>query len=267
MSCMRLVATLRPSRLLRFAWLLTGFTLAALFVFGQSTSSGVGRPVLVELFTSEGCSDCPPADALLARLDREQFVPGVQAIVLSEHVTYWNHEGWRDPFSMQEVDDRQRDYVYRFGLQDSYTPQAVIDGAVQLVGNNSQAMAQAIEKAGAAPKESLRIQQAHWDNGGVEFSVAASAATNTRLEAALAEDATRVEVASGENAGRTLQHVAVVRVLKDFGAKGLDGHTLRLSSSDLMHGSDAKVPVRLVVFATDRKTGHVLGVAEQTLSR
>jgi hypothetical protein len=248
-------------------WVLIGASLTTLFVFGQPAPQASPRPVLIELFTSEGCSDCPPADALLARLDREQFVPGVQAIVLSEHVTYWNHEGWRDPFSMQEVDERQRDYVYRFGLQDSYTPQAVVDGTTQFVGNSPNAMMQAVEQAGAAPKESITILNAHWENGGVDFSVAAPASPNTRLEAALAEDATRVKVASGENAGRTLQHVAVVRVLKDFGQKGLEGHILHLSSSDLMHGADSRVPVRLVVFATDRKTGHVLGVAEQTLSR
>ena len=248
-----------------------GFAMAACLIpslaLRQASGTTARSPVLVELFTSEGCSDCPPADALLSRLDQEQFVPGARAIVLSEHVTYWNQQGWHDPFSMQQMDERQRDYVYRFGLQDSYTPQAVVDGEIQFVGNNPNAMAQAVEKAASTPKEPLAIQNAHWDKGGVDFSVQAQANDRTRLEAALAEDATRVDVASGENAGRTLHHVAVVRVLKDFGTKGLDGRPLRLSDSDLMHGADAKVPVRLVVFVEDRKTGHVLAVAEQTLTR
>jgi hypothetical protein len=114
------------------------------------------QPVLVELFTSEGCSDCPPADALLARLDATQFVPDAQAIVLSEHVTYWDHQGWRDPFSLEELTARQEQYVRRFGLDSSYTPQMVVDGAAQFVGNDPRALSRALATAAAAPKKRLR---------------------------------------------------------------------------------------------------------------
>lgn len=255
----------RPAFFLAFA-----AGLVAVPVFGQSVQAASAehrKPVLVELFTSEGCSDCPPADALLARLDATQFVPGVRAIVLSEHVTYWNHEGWNDPFSMQTFDERQQEYVYRFRLQGSYTPQVVVDGAAQLVGNDPGALNRALEQAEATSKLPLAIEDAHWAGKGVRFAVHGTADPGARLEAALAEDATRSEVSRGENAGRTLHHVAVVRVLKEFGSNAMDGRPLELGGTDFSKGASATTPVRLVVFLANRKTGRVEAVAEQTLTR
>lgn len=223
-------------------------------------------PVLVELFTSEGCSDCPPADALLAKLDASQPVRGVEAIVLSEHVTYWNHLGWRDPFSFQEMTDRQEQYGRQFGLDSSYTPQMVVDGETQFVGGNAAALVTAVTTAAKSRKQPLTIEDAKWVDGGVEFALHADAAKGSKIEAALAIDATHQEVSAGENAGRTLHHVAVVRVIKEFGSDATDGRKLKLSSGHLGKTESAG-PVRLVVFRIDSKSGHVLGVAEQTLNR
>ena len=225
------------------------------------------QPILVELFTSEGCSDCPPADALLARLDATQFVPGAQAIVLSEHVTYWDHDGWRDPFSLEGVTTRQERYVEHFGLNSSYTPQMVVDGATQFVGSNAQALSRAVASAAEKPKKPLKIEGAEWNKDSVQFSVRGPATTGTELIAVLAENATHSEVSRGENAGRTLHHVAVVRAMKAFGSNAADGQQLRLAATGMSHGDEATEPIRLVVFLVDRKSGRVVSAAEQTLSR
>ena len=221
-----------------------------------------GTPVLVELFTSEGCSDCPPADTLLEKLDKEQPIAGMHAIVLSEHVTYWDRQGWRDPFSMDEMTERQQAYAARFGLRDVYTPQMVVDGTAQFVGSNAQALLAALQAASERLKQPLSIENARWDHGMVGFSVHGAGTPGERLVAVLAADATHTEVTRGENAGRTLHHVAVVRAIKDFKGDAMDGRPLKLEGRGLPDG-----PVRLVVFAVDEKTGHTLGAAEQTLTR
>jgi len=233
----------------------------------QPAASAQRVPVLVELFTSEGCSDCPPADALLAKLDATQPISGAQAIVLSEHVTYWNHQGWNDPYSFDAMTDRQDQYVHRFGLDSSYTPQMVVDGTEQFVGSNSRALVEAIEKEAKTPRQNLTIEGAHWSNGAAQFTVHGAPPSGAKLVAVLAADATHQEVSAGENAGRTLHHTAVVRVMKELGAESTDGRELKLAGGPLAQKNEAGGPVRLVVFLVDRKTSHVLGAAQQTLQR
>jgi hypothetical protein len=221
-------------------------------------------PVLVELFTSEGCSDCPPADAVLAQLDT-QVIPGAQVIVLGEHVTYWNHLGWADPFSFDEIDLRQQSYVRLFGLDSPATPQFVVDGAMQLAGNNPPVLAGFIKSAATTPKIQIEIGDAHRKaNGAVEFTVHAAPAAKASLVAVIAENATHSEVAHGENAGRTLHHIAVVRVLKEFGPSAADGRTLELSGGNVLRAEKDGEPLRLVVFLVSHS--RVVGVAEQTLN-
>jgi hypothetical protein len=224
------------------------------------------RPVLVELFTSEGCSDCPPADDVLGQLDARQPIAGVNAIVLSEHVTYWNQEGWQDPFSSDAMTERQQDYDRGFGVTDVYTPQMVVDGAEQFVGTDVKKLTAALTRAAATPKVPLVVADAHQAvDGSIAFSVRADD-TKSSLVAAVAENATVSEVLRGENKGRTLHHVAVVRVLKEFGSGKADGRPLALSGSNLMAAEKTGTPLRLVVFLVNRRNDHVVGVAEQTLN-
>src|SRR5882724_13421492 len=112
-------------------------------------------PVLVELFTSEGCSSCPPADLLLQRLQKTQPLKGIQVISLSEHVDYWNQLGWTDPFSSSFFSERQRRYAETFRGDGVYTPQMVVDGRAQLVGSDSQTALRAIAEAAKARKASV----------------------------------------------------------------------------------------------------------------
>jgi len=222
------------------------------------------NPVLVELFTSEGCSDCPPADAALAKLDA-QVIPAAHVIVLSEHVTYWNHLGWMDPFSFDEVDLRQENYVRQFGLDGPATPQFVVDGAMQLAGNNPPALAGLIARAAATPKIPLEIRNAHRAaDGSVEFNVHTTTAAKASLVAMIAENETRSEVSRGENAGRTLHHIAVVRVIKEFGSSATDGRALQLSSGNLLRAEKDGEPLRLVVFLVSHS--RVVGASEQSLN-
>ncbi len=251
------------------------FVVAALTVLlflplakGQSQSPAPNRtPVLVELFTSEGCSDCPPADEMLAQLDARQVISGVDAVVLSEHVTYWNHQGWNDPYSLVDADQRQEDYVQQFSLASPATPQFVVDGAAQVAGADPHKLVQEIADAAKAPKLAIEIDNPHRDtDGSIEFSVKSATDIKAKLIVAVAENSTQTVVANGENAGKTLHNVAVARVLKEFGSNAADGRPIKISGSDLRSAEKDNEPLRLIVFLAGNKDGHVAAVAQQTLN-
>lgn len=231
-------------------------------------AADVRTPVLVELFTSEGCSSCPPADRFLEKLDR-QLVPGAEVIVLSEHVDYWNHIGWKDPYSSHLYSDRQSTYANRFGLDSVYTPQMVVNGATEFVGSNSVLADKAFAKVLSTPKVAVRISSvslgpAKTLRAQVEADALPSSFRQREAEVyvALALNHAESHVSGGENGGRTLSHVAVVRDLVKVGPLKHDEGFAQEVQLRLESGLDTH-NLRVIAFVQEPKQGKVLGAAER----
>ncbi|WP_248343340.1 DUF1223 domain-containing protein [Anaeromyxobacter paludicola] len=215
-------------------------------------------PVLVELFTSEGCSSCPPADAALSRLLRDQPIAGVRIIALSEHVDYWDGLGWRDPFSSRAFTRRQEAYARRLPSGGVYTPQLVIGGAVHLVGSKEEGARAAIETAAREPggEVSARVVP----GAGTELEVAARwpAGIQAQVLVALVQDRAVSLVERGENAGRRLEHVAIARAVSAVGSgSGSFSGRVKLPGAQ---GAD-----RAVIFVQEGDGGRIHGVASVEL--
>lgn len=177
--------------------------------------------VIVELFTSEGCSSCPPADQLLKKLSEEEVIHGAQVVALEEHVDYWNHLGWKDPFSAAEFSRRQEEYAGVFRNDGVYTPQMIVDGQAEFTGSQERKAREAIAQSAGMPKANVEILPAARDvsNPGafdLRVSNVPGEASGTKLELWLAvtESGLHSDVKAGENSGETLRHAAVVRVLQ-----------------------------------------------------
>lgn len=232
------------------------------------TSHANAHPILVELFTSEGCSSCPPADALLQKFDSSQPVPGAQLIVLSEHVDYWDHDGWKDANSSSALTERQIAYVHALELKEPYTPQFIVDGTREMQANDQQQAGKVFQEAAAAPTVPVRIGDVSVDAGNPAILVArieadsASDKRNADVYVAVALNHVESQVLHGENGGRHLTHVAVVQQLTKIGklqkGKSFD-QTVQLK---LKPGTDPK-NVRIVAFVQEPGPGKVLGAALQ----
>jgi hypothetical protein len=246
-------------------------------VFGQPLNSVNGapateasaadaHPIFVELFTSEGCSSCPPADVMLQRMDTSPPIAGAQFIVLSEHVDYWDHDGWKDPNSSAALTERQAAYVHALGLKDPYTPQLIVDGTTEMRVNEPQQADKVLQEAATAPKIPVRITE-------LSIDAANPTVVRNRIEAdgssdkhdadvfvAIALDRVESQVLHGENGGRHLTHVAVVVDLKKIG-KLPKGKSFDLSTQlKLRPGTDPK-NIRIVAFVQEPGPGRLLGAA------
>lgn len=228
-------------------------------------------PVLVELFTSEGCSSCPSADEFLEQMDAAQPVPGVQLIVLSEHVDYWNHDGWKDPYSSASVTERQSGYVRSLRLNTPYTPQFIVDGANELKGGGPE-VTQILLKASAAPKVAVRINSLRVESGSPALLKAhidvdgTSQKHSAEIFVVMALDHAESQVLRGENTGRHLTHVAVAQEFVKIGKLEKQKAFSQDLQVKLKPGTDP-ANIRLIAFVQEPGLGKVLGTALQKIAQ
>lgn len=228
----------------------------------QSESKPVGF-ALVELFTSEGCSSCPPADRLLAEIDRKAQESNLPVYVISMHVDYWNRLGWLDPFSTEQFTDRQRRYAALLGGSQVYTPQMIVNGTQRFVGSRAKEASQALSKALATPaKASLSIKvignQLSYETHGVPKGAV--------LNVAFVQPFVTQAVPRGENANRQLEHTNVARLLETYPLRSASAKsasaTVKFDRSRI--GAEA---TKLIAYVQVVETGEILAAASISLSR
>lgn len=262
---------MKDSSITALGWALAFLVTCSLFAAAadaQTSGTEANRkPVVVELFTSEGCSSCPPADVLLQKLEADQPVPGAQIIGLEEHVDYWNHDGWADPYSSPEWTDRQQTYASLI-QKDPYTPELVIDGRFQFVGNEPREAIVEIEEATRAEKTEVLITPADADANSARFNVSVgrlaggTAGDVAEVWIAVTEDGLHSSVSRGENAGQELKHVATLRWLHKIGIAAGDG--ARSYTGEPVVKFDARWKVRnlhVAIFVQKKKSREIIGAA------
>lgn len=233
---------------------------------------GGRAPVVVELFTSEGCSSCPPADAVLTRLQETQPVAGAEIITLSEHVDYWNRLGWADPYSSPQFSERQTEYAHVFAKDDVYTPQMVVDGQVEFVGSAMSRAVDAVGKAARRPKAVVEVTSIETKTDQVKLRVRAepppdiSEGDAVEVMLAITENDLRSSVLRGENAGRKLSHTAVVRKLEAIGSFAQQSRgTFTAEPVVRLEKEWRPGHLRVVVFVQERASRRILGAASTGL--
>jgi hypothetical protein len=224
-------------------------------------------PVIVELFTSEGCSSCPAADRLLSRLEQTQPVPGAQVVAIEEHVDYWNQLGWTDPFSSPQYRARQNDYAVAFHASNIYTPQMVVNGLTEFVGSDINRAYHEIGAAAQAATTAIDLKSGpnSSDPDLLDLSVQVTNLktakwSDSNVYLAVTENGLTTFVPRGENSGRTLRHSSVVRSFGIIGRikpQGANGG--QLVSTLLLPSEWKRQNLRAVVFVQERDTFRITG--------
>ncbi|MGN6396528.1 MAG: DUF1223 domain-containing protein [Mucilaginibacter sp.] len=211
---------------------------------------------VVELYTSEGCSSCPPADALVAKIERESA--GKPVYILAYHVDYWNHLGWKDQFSSADYSKRQRDYAHYLKTDGIYTPQIVVNGKTEFVGSEEATLRKAISvglQNGAATKINLYAADINAKQATLKYSIS-NTDKNDVLQVAVIEKSANSKVAAGENSGRTLAHVQIVRKLQAVMSPATEG-AVNIALPDGFNSRTWEV----IAFLQNKSTGLVTGAA------
>jgi hypothetical protein len=218
---------------------------------------------IVELFTSEGCSSCPPADALLRQINLKRTDAGQLIVGISEHVTYWNNLGWKDPYSLPVFTDRQSVYASRLSPEGSYTPQMVLNGRDQFVGSDGPALERALRDDARREHFELRIVSSAPTTEGIDVKFAFTGKPSKPLDiiVVLADDTDRSNVLRGENSGRQLQHVFVARSMTRVAMVRDDGeHSVRVSFPEGFSTSSG-TGHHLILFAQEQRQGAIFGAS------
>jgi hypothetical protein len=229
--------------------------------FVKASSDHPKSVAVVELFTSEGCSSCPPADALLGKIHLKQTSAGQLIVGISEHVTYWDRLGWKDPYSDEAFTDRQTTYADRLRVAEPYTPQMVLNGRRQFVGSDTSALEKALNDDAHQKHLELHIVSSAIDHDGIslKFSVNGTTSQPVDVIAVITDDADESNVLRGENSGRSLRHVSVARTLVRIASVNGDGEQsvhLPLSANLHLGGGPGH---HVVVFAQERNQGSIVG--------
>jgi hypothetical protein len=238
-------------------------TFLFLSCLGATAESAPSTPIVVELFTSEGCSSCPPADALLRKLDAAQPIAGAQLIVLEEHVDYWDDLGWKDPFSSRDWTLRQTEYAQRLNVRAPYTPQMVVNGGVELLGSDSARAAKVFDQERSQPVVSIHITDVRIEGGEVHAHVeTGEVSAKAEVFVALALDHADTQVKRGENGGRHLEHVNVLQNLSGAGnlQKGQS-----FSKDIVVSAGKPGITYRLIALIQEPDQGKIVGATVERL--
>jgi hypothetical protein len=244
---------MRPIHVVR--WLALAMAAPGIAAGGPAPVPADRGVAVIELFTSEGCSSCPPADALLERFAADTQRSGRHVFALSFHVDYWDHLGWKDRYSSAEYSQRQRLYARQLGLSGLYTPQMIVNGARELVGSDRAAAEAAVREAlsSAAPATVRLTAVAHGRDVTVEYAVAGAPA-GAILEVAWVDARGESAPNRGENQGRALRHANVVRDLHDIVLKDPPGGSVRVTRPEIKDGA-------VIAWIQAAPAGRVLGAA------